>query len=55
MHSFDNPHQYFWKCEHHPVATQNFFEHRATCEWGCHTQELRWHHSGFSPQVPELR
>ena len=43
--------QYFWRCEHHPSAMENFFERRTTCELvGCHTQELKWYHFGFHPK-----
>jgi hypothetical protein len=41
--------QIFWRCEHHPVATENFFEKRAKCEWGCHKNELEWYHCGVHP------
>ena len=41
--------QNFWRCEHHPSALANFFNGPATCEWCCHTQELRWYHGGESP------
>jgi hypothetical protein len=43
------PRQLFWRCEHHPLAIDNFFAQRAECEWCCHTQELRWHHNGTHP------
>jgi hypothetical protein len=43
------PVQMYWKCAHHPSALENFFGDRYTCEWMCHTQELRPHHSGFHP------
>ena len=38
--------QIFWRCEHHPIATENFFEKRTTCERGCHTSPLLWHQNG---------
>ncbi len=41
--------QYFWRCAHHPSAINNFFVERSTCEWSCHTQELKWHHGGVHP------
>ena len=41
--------QNFWRCAHHTSAIENFFSTRQTCEWGCHTTELRWYHSGESP------
>jgi hypothetical protein len=41
--------QHYWRCAHHPSAIENFFDHRTTCEWGCHEQTLLWHHSGFHP------
>ncbi len=41
--------QHFWCCAHHPSAIQNFFEKRHECEWECHTQELKWYHSGKNP------
>jgi hypothetical protein len=44
--------QVFWKCEHHPIATENFFRGTLRCEWFCHSQELMWYHSGFSPTPP---
>jgi len=43
------PFQYYWRCAHHPSAIDNFFEKLAGCEWMCHAQELRWHHSGAHP------
>lgn len=39
--------QYYWRCEHHPSAIENFFTNRETCEFECHKQPLRWHDSGF--------
>jgi hypothetical protein len=44
--------QHFWRCAHHPIATQNFFERRATCEWECDTQALEWYHGGEHPLPP---
>ena len=41
--------QHYWCCAHHPGAIENFFLPRTTCEWGCHTQGLRWHDHGKSP------
>lgn len=33
---------------------ENFFTDITTCEWECHTQELKWYHSGEHslPKVP---
>jgi hypothetical protein len=44
--------QTFWRCMHHPIATQNFFEGRTSCGWKCHEQPLLWHHNGVHP-MPE--
>ena len=41
--------QYHWRCAHHPSSIENFFDFRTTCEWDCHTQELRWYHNGEHP------
>lgn len=41
--------QHYWRCAHHPSSIANFFEKRTTCEWECHTQELRWYHNGEHP------
>jgi hypothetical protein len=49
---------YYWRCAHHTSAIDNFFDHRLTCEWSCHTQELQWHHNGMHPMPktePEAR
>jgi len=40
----------YWRCAHYPSAIENFFSTRRTCEWGCHTTTLEWHHSGVNPQ-----
>jgi hypothetical protein len=40
---------HYWRCAHHTSAIENFFDHRMTCEWGCHAQELQWHHTGVHP------
>jgi hypothetical protein len=40
------PYQKFWRCAHYPSAISNFFSTRQTCEWDCHTQDLRWHDHG---------
>lgn len=37
----------FWKCAHHPVATDNYFS-RSMCEHGCHAVEPTWHSGGMS-------
>jgi hypothetical protein len=47
--------QRFWRCEHHPVAIDNFSEGTHICEWGCDLTKLEWHHNGtrqelFAPQ-----
>lgn len=41
--------QHFWRCAHYPLSIENFFSGRTTCEWGCHTQELKWWHCGVHP------
>lgn len=41
--------QRFWRCAHHPVATDNFFANRTTCEHDCDMQELKWFHNGEHP------
>ena len=41
--------QIFWRCAHHTSAMENFFEKRATCEWDCHCQPLRWFDKGVHP------
>ncbi len=43
------PFQYFWRCAHYPSALDNFQANRTTCEWECHTQELKWYNHGFHP------
>ena len=42
--------QLFWKCKHHRIALQNFFEGRTRCEWECDTQPLLWHQNGEYPE-----
>lgn len=37
----------FWRCKHHPIATDNYFE-RSVCEHGCHAVEPTWHSNGMS-------
>jgi hypothetical protein len=47
--------QRFWRCTHHPIATQNFFEKRTVCDlFDCHATILRWHDNGThrSPRTP---
>ena len=41
--------QHYWRCAHYPSAIDNFFDGRTACEWGCHAQALRSHHSGVHP------
>jgi len=41
--------QHFWRCQHHPIATQNFFDGRVACEWKCTEQPLQSHDNGFHP------
>lgn len=50
-----HPVQFFWRCAHHPSAIENFFEKRTTCEWGCHTQELKWYHHGMHPNLSVVK
>lgn len=40
--------QYFFKCEHHPMAIENFFKNIENCEYGCHTNEPTWSSNGMS-------
>lgn len=44
--------QIFWRCAHHPIATDNFFHNRMTCEWLCHATKLEWYHGGVHPLPP---
>lgn len=40
----ETPFQHYWRCDHHPVALDNFFEGRPEC--GC-TQEYKWPHQRY--------
>ena len=46
--------QLFWKCKHHPIATENFFEMRISCGFGCSATELRWHDNGTHRTVDSV-
>jgi hypothetical protein len=41
--------QNFWRCVHRPSAIENW-NHRNSCEHGCHLTTLRWHDNGVHPE-----